>query len=65
MLKIHKSYVLDEKQTAIAVKIPITEFEQIEEILENHGLAELIDEVKEEKTLSKSEALTYLNTLQK
>lgn len=41
MLGIHKNYVLDENQRPIAVQIPIAEFEQIEEILENHGLGDI------------------------
>jgi len=45
MLKIHKSIVLDESQKPIAVQIPIKEFERLEEIIENHGLSKLIDEV--------------------
>ena len=36
MLQINKNYVLDQNQKPIAVQIPITEFEQIKEILENY-----------------------------
>lgn len=42
MLNLHKLYVLDENQQPVAVQIPIAEFEQIEEILENYGLAQLM-----------------------
>jgi hypothetical protein len=63
MLEIHKSYVIDENQKAIAVQIPIAEFEKIEEILENYGLAKLMEEVKDEKPLSKEEALKYYESL--
>jgi PHD/YefM family antitoxin component YafN of YafNO toxin-antitoxin module len=45
MLGIHKDIVLDENRKPIAVQIPIEEFERLEEILENYGLAKLIDEV--------------------
>ncbi|MEA5624087.1 hypothetical protein [Nostoc sp. UHCC 0251] len=45
MLEVHKNYVLDENQQPIAVQIPIAEFEKIEEILEDYGLAKLIEEV--------------------
>ena len=48
---------------AIAVQIPITEFEQIEKILENYGLAKLMGEVEDDETLSKDEALKYLEYL--
>ena len=63
MLKINKNYVLDSNKKAIAVQIPISEFEQIEEILESYGLAKLIEEVEEEENLSKDEALKYLEAL--
>lgn len=63
MLEIHKNYVLDENQQPIAVQIPIAEFEKIEEVLEDYGLAKLIEEVKKEATLPKEEALKYLESL--
>jgi hypothetical protein len=45
------------------VQIPITEFEKIEEILEDYGLFKLIEEVENEQILSKNEALKYLEVL--
>ncbi|MBD2243303.1 hypothetical protein [Nostoc sp. FACHB-888] len=63
MLEVHKNYVIDENQQPIAVQIPIAEFEKIEEILENYGLAKLMEEVEEEKPLSKDEALKYYQSL--
>jgi hypothetical protein len=63
MLNIHINYVLDENRRPIAVQIPITEFEQIEEILENYGLKRLMDEVQEAERLSKEEALIYYREL--
>jgi hypothetical protein len=63
MLEVHKNYVLDENQQPIAVQIPIAEFEKIEEILEDYGLAKLMEEVEEEKPLSKDEALQYYQSL--
>ena len=42
MLEINKNYLLDRNQKPIAVQIPIAEFEKIEEILENYGLARLM-----------------------
>ncbi len=63
MLEVHKNYVLDENQQPIAVQIPIAEFEKIEEILEDYGLAKLMEEVKEEEALSKDEALKYYQSL--
>ena len=63
MLQINKNYVLDQNQKLIAVQIPISEFEQIEEILENYGLAKLMEEVETDEILSKNEALKYLELL--
>lgn len=63
MLEIHKNYLLDENQQPIAVQIPIAEFEKIEEILEDYGLVQLMHEVKDEKPLSRDEALKYYQSL--
>ncbi|MGV0104423.1 hypothetical protein [Nostoc sp. DSM 114167] len=63
MLELHKSYVIDDNQQPIAVQIPIAEFEKIEEILEDYGLAKFMEEVEEEKPLSKDEALKYYQSL--
>ncbi|ELS03943.1 hypothetical protein Xen7305DRAFT_00036670 [Xenococcus sp. PCC 7305] len=63
MLEINKNYLLDNNQKPIAVQIPIAEFEKIEEILEDYGLAQLMDETKDDKTLNKQEALNYLASL--
>lgn len=63
MLEIHKSYVLDENQKPLAVQISIAEFEQIEEILENFGLAKLMEETKDDQRLSGDEAKQYYEAL--
>jgi hypothetical protein len=63
MLEINKNYVLDTNQKPIAVQIPIAEFEKIEEILEDYGLRKLIEEVENDETLSKVEALKYLASI--
>lgn len=63
MLEIHKNYVLDENQQPIAVQIPIAEFAKIEEILEDYGLAKLMEETKDEERLSKDEALKYYQVI--
>lgn len=64
MLEITKNFVTDENQQPIAVQIPIAEFEKIEEILENYGLAKLMDSEDNER-LSKEEALKYYQSLKK
>ncbi len=63
MLEINKNYLLDKNQKPIAVQIPIAEFEKIEEILEDYGLAQLMDETKDDEILNKEEALKYLASL--
>jgi hypothetical protein len=63
MLKIHKSIVVDENQKPIAVQIPIEEFERIEDVIENYGLAVLIDEVADDEQLSVREAKEFYGTL--
>lgn len=63
MLEIHKNYVIDENQQPIAVQIPLEQFEKIEEILENYGLAKLIEETEGDERLSKKQALKYYNSI--
>lgn len=63
MNAITKNYVLDENQNAIAVQIPIAEFEHLEEILENYGLLQLMNDPIDSDRLSRSEALKYYNEL--
>lgn len=63
MLKIRKNIVLDERQKPVAVQIPIEEFERLEDIIENYGLAKLMDEVKDDKRLSVEDAKKYYQSL--
>jgi len=63
MLKIKKNIVLDENQKPIAVQMPIDEFERLEEIIENYGLAKLMDEARNDKRLSFKEAKNYYQSL--
>jgi PHD/YefM family antitoxin component YafN of YafNO toxin-antitoxin module len=48
MCPLQKTYVLDENQEPIAVQIPIEDFQRLEAILEDYGLAKLMDEVPED-----------------
>jgi PHD/YefM family antitoxin component YafN of YafNO toxin-antitoxin module len=63
MLKIRKSIVLDENQKPVAVQIPISDFERLEELIENYGLAKLMDEVEDDERLSIEEAKSYYQSL--
>ena len=56
MLEINKKMVLDENQKPIAVQIPIEQFERMEEVIENYGLAKMMDEVADDEQLSVHEA---------
>jgi rubrerythrin len=65
MLELHKSIVLDDNQKPIAIQIPIEEFERMEEIIENYGLAKLMDEVAGDEQLSAHEAKQFYRSLKK
>jgi hypothetical protein len=63
MLEITKNYVMDENQQPIAVQISIADFEKIEEILENYGLVQLMQETENEERLSKDAAWKYYQNI--
>ncbi len=63
MLKIHKNFVLDEQQNPIAVQIPIEEFKQMEDLIENYGLSKLMDETQDEERMSLEDAKAYYQSL--
>ena len=64
MQTLTKNYIFDENQNAIAVQIPIAEFEHLEELLENYGLLQLMDDSVDSDRLSKTDALKYYKALQ-
>ena len=59
MLDFVKYYVFDEKHKAIAVQIPIDDFERIENVIENFGLAQMMDETEDDERLCCEDALSY------
>lgn len=63
MLEITKNYVLDENQNPIAVQIPLDDFAKIEEVLENFGLAKLMEEKDDNELLSGEDAYDYYRSL--
>lgn len=63
MLDIHKKIVIDENSKPVAVQIPIEEFERLEELVENYGLAKLMDEVKDDERLSPEDAKGFYRSL--
>ncbi len=62
-MEIRKHIVLDENQKPVAVQIPIGEFERLEEVIENYGLAKLMDEVEDDEQLSVHEAKRFYRSL--
>jgi PHD/YefM family antitoxin component YafN of YafNO toxin-antitoxin module len=48
MFALRKHYILDENQQPIAVQIALGDFQRLEAILEDYGLAQLMDEVPED-----------------
>ncbi|MCF8038428.1 MAG: hypothetical protein K9K79_03845 [Desulfohalobiaceae bacterium] len=65
MLEIHKNIVVDENQKPIAVQIPIEQFERMEEVIENYGLAKLIEEFADDEQLSAQEAKHFYGNLKR
>ncbi|MBC7517037.1 MAG: hypothetical protein H7237_11540 [Alkalinema sp. FL-bin-369] len=57
MQTLTKNCILNENQNAIAVQIPIAEFEHLEELLENYGLLQLMNDPIDSDRLSKTDAL--------
>jgi hypothetical protein len=62
-MEIHKKIVLNESQRPVAVQIPIEEFERVEEVIENFGLAKLMDDVSGDEQLSLHEAKSFYKSL--
>lgn len=63
MLELHKNIVLDENKKPIAVQIPIEEFQRLEDVIENYGLAKLMDEVASDDQLSLQGAKGFYRSL--
>ncbi|MFA4923106.1 MAG: hypothetical protein WC557_02805 [Ignavibacteriaceae bacterium] len=63
MFDLKKKYIVDEENKKVAVQIDIETFTQIEEVLENYGLAKLISENINDETLSVKEAKSFYNSL--
>jgi len=63
MLEIHKSIVVDENQQPIAVQIPFDEFQRVEEIIENFGLAKLMEQTEDDERLSGDAAKEFYQSL--
>jgi len=63
MLQINKKLIVDENQTPVAVIIPIEDFKKIEQILEDYGLAKLMEEAENDDILDYEDAIKYYKSL--
>ena len=63
MFDVKKKFIVDEENKKVAVQIDIETFTQIEEVLENQGLAKLISENSGEEKLSVKEAKSFYGSL--
>ena len=64
MQELKKRYVTDEQNRRIAVQLDIETFERLEAVIEDYGLAKLIEE-NDDETLGLSEAKAYYESLEK
>ncbi len=64
-MNIIKNYIVDEHNKTIAVQIPISEFQKLEEIIENYGLSKLMDAANDEEVLSVQDAKKLYDSLPK
>ena len=65
MEEIKRTYIIDEQNRKLAVQIDIDTFNKIEELLENYGLVQLMDEATDEEALELNDAMAYYQTLEK
>ena len=63
-MELHTQIIKKEGKKEFVV-IPIKEFEKLEEVLENYGLAHLMEENEDNDFLSVNEAKVYYNKLKK
>ena len=60
---INPNYIVDAENHKIAVQLDMKTYEQITETLENFALYKLMEENKEEETLSAKDARNYYKSL--
>ncbi len=65
-MKIERQYIIDEHNNKVAVQLDIETFEKIENVLENYGLVNLMQQSKEnDPPYDLNQALAYYQTLDK
>ena len=62
-MHINPNYIVDNKNHKIAVQLDINTYNQITETLENFALYKLMEETKDNETLSLKDASKYYKTL--
>jgi len=62
-LEIKKQFVVDEKNQKIAVQLDIDTFKKIEDLLENHVLAQMIKDSTNDKSYDTHKAKAYYKQL--
>lgn len=63
-MQLKKRYVTDEENRRVAVQLDIETFEKLEAILEDYGLAKLMEE-NDDEILELSEAKAFYESLEK
>lgn len=65
MNMIKKKYLFDENQNKVAVQIDITEYNRIEQILEDYALGKLMEENEASENMNLEEAQNFYSQLKK
>ena len=65
MLDIKPQYIVSDDNEPVSVILDIQTFHKIEAVIEDYGLARLMEEADDEEPLSLSEAQNYYTTLKK
>ena len=63
MTSIPREYIVDSNNQKKAVILDINEFNRMEEIIEQQGLAKLMEEVENEEALPLEKAKKYYNSI--
>jgi len=62
-LEIKKQFVIDDKNHKVAVQIDIDTFKKIEDLIENHILAQMIKDSAEDESYDIDDARAYYKRL--
>ena len=64
-MKIPRRYVVDEHNRRVAVQLDLETFGKIEDLLENHALARLMEDAADDDLLDLASARSYYQSLEK